>query len=377
MKTSLDTQLARVGTHPDLESSALSPSIQLATTFARDEYGEHPAGHVYSRQSNPTRSKLEAALAEMESGSSAFAFSSGMAAANALFQSLKPGDRVLLPHDIYYGVRALASDYFASWGLVVETVDMSQLDAVKEALRQPTEIVWVETPSNPQLHISDIAAIGELAKEKGARLVVDNTWSTPLITRPIELGADVVLHSVTKYLGGHSDVLGGALVFASDDAFCTRVHGVQQKAGAVLDPFSCWLTMRGIRSMAVRLARQCDSALLLAEFLAGHPSVEAVHYPGLASDPGHRIASKQMTRFGGMLSFRVKGGAQPAKRLASGLQLFANATSLGGTESLIEHRASVEGPDSQTPVGLLRVSVGLESVVDLILDLEQGLNSLK
>ncbi len=376
MKSSLETIAARVGTEPDLESRALSPSIQMATTYARDESGNHSAGFVYSRLDNPTRQKLELALAELEGGAKALAFSSGMAAVNAIFQSLKPGDRILLPHDIYYGVRSLATDHFGSWGLIVDTVNMADLGQVKQALKVPTQLVWIETPSNPQLSITDIQAISDEARKVGASVVVDNTWSTPLITRPFEFGAHVVMHSITKYFGGHSDVLGGALIFAEEDAWCAKVQAIQQKAGAVLDPFSCWLTMRGIRSMAVRLERQCQSALILAEFLAGHSAIEHVHYPGLLSDPGHEIASRQMNMFGGMLSIRIKGTAEQAKRLANNLHYFANATSLGGTESLIEHRASIEGPDSKTPDNLLRISVGLESVEDLMKDLKNGLKKI-
>jgi cystathionine gamma-synthase len=376
MKSSLETIAARVGTEPDLESRALSPSIQMATTYARDDQGEHSAGFIYSRLGNPTRQKLESALSELEGGTQALAFASGMAAANAILQSLKPGDRILLPHDIYYGVRALATDYFGSWGLVVDSVDMTDLKMVRDALKKPTRLVWLESPSNPQVSITDIAAVSLEAKKAGATVVVDNTWCTPLITRPIEFGADVVMHSITKYFGGHSDVLGGALVFAKEDMLSERVHSIQQKAGAVLDPFSCWLTLRGIRSMAVRLERQCESAQALAEFLFRHPSIEKVHYPGLPTDPGHEIASRQMKRFGGMLSILVKGSAEQAKALASNLHYFANATSLGGTESLIEHRASIEGPGSTTPDNLLRISVGLESVEDLKSDLDRGLKKI-
>jgi cystathionine gamma-synthase len=376
MKFNLETTIARVGTHPDAESAGLSPSIHLATTFARDEHGQHPAGYLYSRISNPTRNKLEEALAELEGGVSGMAFSSGMAAVNAIFQALGPGDRILLPHDIYYGVRKLAEEHFSTWGLKVDQVDMANEQALAEELSSKTALVWIETPSNPQLNITDIEHVCQLAHAAGARVVVDNTWSTPVITRPFEWGADVVMHSITKYFGGHSDVLGGALICKQDDGFTQKLRSIQQGAGAVLDPFSAWLTMRGIRSLGARLSRQCDSAESIASFLSEHPFIERVHFPGLSSDPGHAVATKQMNRFGAMLSCRVKGTADQARKVASSLTLFANATSLGGTESLIEHRASVEGPYSTTPANLLRISVGLESAQDLIDDLDSTLRSV-
>ena len=304
------------------------------------------------------------------------AFSSGMAAVNAIFQALGPGDRILLPHDIYYGVRKLAEEHFSTWGLKVDQVDMANEQALAEELSSKTALVWIETPSNPQLNITDIEHVCQLAHAAGARVVVDNTWSTPVITRPFEWGADVVMHSITKYFGGHSDVLGGALICKQDDGFTQKLRSIQQGAGAVLDPFSAWLTMRGIRSLGARLSRQCDSAESIASFLSEHPFIERVHFPGLSSDPGHAVATKQMNRFGAMLSCRVKGTADQARKVASSLTLFANATSLGGTESLIEHRASVEGPYSTTPANLLRISVGLESAQDLIDDLDSTLRSV-
>lgn len=376
MKESLETRLARAGTEPDSGPRALATPIHLASTYARDADGEYSGGFVYSRLENPTRAKLEEVLADLEGGSSCMAFASGMAAANALLQALHPGDRVLLPHDIYFGVRKLASKQFAKWGLIVETVDMtSEVDVVK-ALSQPAALVWIETPSNPQLNIVDIRTIAEQAHEVGANVVVDNTWSTPLITRPLELGADIVLHSVTKYLGGHSDVLGGALVFADDGPLSDHCRDIQREAGAVLDPFSAWLALRGIRTLGVRMGRHSKSAMAVAHFLDSHPAVRTVHYPGLESDPGHSIAASQMSTFGGMLSFEINGSAEQALALSRSLTLFANATSLGGTESLIEHRATAEGPDSPTPDRLLRLSVGLENEEDLISDLNQALNNV-
>ena len=374
MTWNLDTILARTGTEPDPETGALAPPIHTATTYVRNADGQ-PGEFVYSRLGNPTRQRLEHALSESEAGTGAVAFSSGMTAAMTLCQSLSPGDHVLLPHDIYFGVRTLLMEHFTRWGLQVSDVDQRDLDAVAQAMTPKTRLVWAETPSNPQLNVTDIRAIADLAHEAGAALVVDNTWATPLITRPIELGADIVLHSVTKYLGGHSDVLGGALIFARDDAWYQRAVRLASEGGAVLDPFGSWLVLRGMRSLAPRLRQQSATASELAHWLESHPGVESVNYPGLTSHSGHPIACKQMSMFGGMLSFCVRGGADQALRVVHRSQLFANATSLGGTESLMEHRASIEGPDTPTPPNLLRVSVGLEHGNDLKSDLDQALSS--
>jgi len=373
---SLATKLARIGTEPDPTTGAIAPPIHTASTYARDESGEYSGGFVYSRLENPTRRKLEEALADVEGGETCAAFSSGMASAMTLLQALDPGDHVLMSDDVYFGVRHLATTTFGRWGLDISTVDLTEAANVKAAFKPSTRIVWLETPSNPQLKICDIQALSDLAHKAGALTVVDSTWSTPYLTRPIELGADVVLHSVTKYLGGHSDVLGGALVFAAQTQLSERVHELQREAGAVLDPFSCWLTMRGMRSLIPRIQRHCASAAALAGHLEQHTRVEAVHYPGLASHPGHEIAKSQMLDFGGMLSFRVRGTEQNAIDVAKHTKLFTNATSLGGTESLIEHRASIEGEDSPTPRTLLRVSTGLEDAHDLIADLDQALQSV-
>lgn len=369
----LDTILARTGTDPDPETGALAPPIHTATTYARNDDGQS-GQYVYSRIGNPTRRRLEAALAASEGGAGALAYSSGMTAAMTLCQAMKPGDHVLLPHDIYFGVRALLMEHFTRWGLLVTDVDQRDPDAVKAAMTSATKLVWVETPSNPQLNITDLRAMADIAHEAGAQLVVDNTWATPLITRPIEHGADVVLHSVTKYLGGHSDVLGGALVFAREDALFESCNALSQEGGAVLDPFGSWLVLRGMRSLGPRLRQQSETAGHLAEWLQGDARVASVHYPGLTSHAAHDIAARQMALFGGMLSFCVQGSAERALEVVRNSRLFANATSLGGTESLMEHRASIEGPDTPTPQNLLRVSVGLEHVDDLISDLDQALS---
>ncbi|MDA1333954.1 MAG: PLP-dependent transferase, partial [Bacteroidetes bacterium] len=291
-----------------------------------------------------------------------------------LLQALDPGDHVILPDDIYFGVRKLATGPFARWGLDVSHVDMSNNASLEAAFKPSTRMVWIETPSNPLLTVTDIAAVSKLAHYHHAHVVVDNTWPSPALTRPIEHGADIVLHSVTKYLGGHSDVLGGALIFEKEDDLFHRIVELQRDAGAVLDPFSSWLTLRGMRSLIPRITHQCASALYLANWLNEHSAVEAVHYPGLSSHPGHETAKRQMAAFGGMLSFRVQGGKPAALSIVNSSRLFTNATSLGGTESLMEHRASAEGDTSTTPDNLLRVSLGLESVEDLKADLEQALD---
>ena len=373
MTWNLDTILARTGTEPDPETGALAPPIHTATTYARNADGQS-GEFVYTRLGNPTRQRLEQALTESECGAGAVALSSGMTAAMTLCQCLNPGDHVLLPHDIYFGVRTLLMDHFVRWGLHVSDVDQRDLEAVAKAIRPETRLVWAETPSNPQLNVTHIRAIADLARGAGAVLVVDNTWATPLITRPIELGADIVLHSVTKYLGGHSDVLGGALVFARQDQWYEPAVALAGEGGAVLDPFGSWLVLRGMRSLGPRLRQQSATAFELARWLESHPRIESVNYPGLDSHPGHAIASQQMALFGGMLSFCVKSSADHALEVVQKSHLFANATSLGGTESLMEHRASIEGPDTPTPQNLLRVSVGLEHVDDLKADLDQALS---
>ena len=371
----LETRLAQAGCAPDPATGAIVPPIHLATTYERAADGSFPHGHVYTRTSNPTRDRFEAALADLEGGAACVAFASGMAAAHVLLQALRPGDHVVLPDDVYYGVRQLARTVMADGGLQFSTVDLSDLDALEAALRPETRLVWAETPSNPLLKITDLAAVAARARAAGAALVVDGTWTTPLLQRPLDadIAADVVLHSVTKYLGGHSDVLGGALVFREAGALYERVRHLQGLGGAVMDPFSAWLALRGMRSLGARLRLQCATARHLARVLDGHPRITTVHFPGLPAHPGHAVARQQMRDFGGMLSVEVDGGAEAAMAVAARVQVWTRATSLGGTESLIEHRASIEAPPSPTPPGLLRLSVGLEHAGDLVADLEQAL----
>jgi cystathionine gamma-synthase len=362
------------GAHgPDAATGAVAPPIHLSTTFERAPDGSLPHGFLYARDANPNRVALERVLTVLERGAAAAAFSSGQAATMAVFQSLAPGDHVVLPASVYYGTKKLVDQVFARWGLTSTSVDMRDAANVAGALRKETRIVWVETPSNPLLAVADIAAIAALAHEAGAKCAVDNTWATPVGQNPIALGADLVMHSTTKYLGGHGDVMGGAIVARDDDELFQRVRTIQTAGGAIAAPFDCWLVVRGIKTLPHRVRVHSANAMAVATFLESHPNVEAVHYPGLASHPGHAIAARQMSMFGGMVSVQVRGGRDASLRVKSRVSLFTRATSLGGPESLVEHRASVEAPGSGTPDNLLRLSIGLEHPDDLIADLDQAL----
>jgi cystathionine gamma-synthase len=369
----IETLAVHAGHAVDPATGAVNPPIYLTTTFARDAEGNLPHGFIYARSDNPTRRELEHALAALEGGETGIAFASGMAATAAVFQSMLPGEHVIAPRDAYYGTAKLLREVMAGWGLASTLVDMTDLHAVASAVTAETRLIWIETPSNPSLAVTDIARVSEIAHAAGARCVCDNTWATPVLQRPLALGCDLVMHSTTKYLGGHSDLTGGALVSPADDEWAARLRTLQALGGAVPSAFDCWLLMRGIRSLPWRMRGHCENAAAVATFLAGHEAVEIVHYPGLASDPGHALAERQMTAFGGMVSMEVKGGAEAALGVVRRVKLFTPATSLGGTESLIEHRASVEGPESRTPPGLLRLSIGLEHADDLIEDLDQAL----
>ena len=321
----------------------------------------------------PTAPALETCLAQLEGGEAAAAFSSGQAATHAVLQSLAAGDHVLLPADSYWATRGLATEVLARWGLDYAIIDMTDLDQVRAHLRPTTRLIWVETPSNPLLRITDIAAVAELARSVGAKLVVDNTWPSPLGQQPLTLGADLVMHSTTKYLGGHSDILGGAVITREPDDFWAELTHVQVTGGATPSPFDCWLLLRSISTLPYRVRAQTANAQAVAEFLHEQPQVEAVHYPGLPDHPGHAVAARQMLLFGGMLSVQIRGDAAAAMAVAGRVKLFTRATSLGGVESLLEHRASIEGPNTTTPQNLLRLSVGLEHPDDLIADLAQAL----
>ncbi|HEX9162109.1 MAG TPA: aminotransferase class I/II-fold pyridoxal phosphate-dependent enzyme [Thermoanaerobaculia bacterium] len=368
-----ETKAVHAGTHIDAESGAVAPPIHLSTTFERSVEGDTPLGFSYIRDGNPTQTRLEEALAAIDGGEKSLVFASGMAAGAALLQSLPPRSHVILPDDSYYGFRALAKEFLSNWNMSFDTVAMENVDAVRRAVRPETKLVWIESPSNPLMKIVDIAALCTLARERGATSIVDGTFATPALQRPIELGADIVLQSTTKYLGGHSDVQGGALTFAKGGHLYERVEQARVLTGGVASPFNSWLVMRGIRSLAPRMRVHSDNAMAIARFLASHRRAEAVFYPGLESHPRHEVARRQMSAFGGMLSLLVKGGRAEALAVASKTRLFIRATSLGGVESLIEHRASSEGPASTTPQNLLRMSVGLEHADDLIADLAQAL----
>jgi len=368
-----ETLAIRTGNEPDESTGAIAPPINLSTTFehAADGAGSH--GFTYIRDANPTQERLERALAAIDSAAGALAFASGMAAASAILQSLPRGSHVLIADDCYYAVRILANDYFPRWGIEHDFVAMDVAGAMRGAIRDNTRALWTESPSNPLMKICDLAALAAIAHDAQAMLIVDGTFATPALQRPIELGADVVVHSTTKYLGGHSDVQGGSAAFRKRGDLFDAVETMRTISGGVASPFNSWLVLRGIRSLAARMRVHSANARAIAAMLAQHPRVEAVHYPGLPSDPGHEIAKRQMSDFGGMLSFRLRGGRDAAIALIPKLKVFTCATSLGGVESLIEHRASSEGPTSRTPQNLLRVSVGLEHVDDLIEDLRQAL----
>ncbi len=371
----IETRAVHAGRRIDPATGAVSLPIHLSTTFERGPDGEYPLGFSYSRENNPNRAALEACLADVEGGSEALVFSSGLAVATALVQGLEPGDHLIAPDDVYWGLRKVIGGVFGKWGLETSYVDMTRADAVRAALRPHTRLIWTETPSNPLMKITDLAAIAQLARKAGPHIVTvcDGTFATPVLQHPLECGIDMVAHSTTKYLSGHSDVVGGALITRHPNYLFERARASQRYGGAVPSPFDCWLTLRGIDTLPYRVRAHSENALRVAQFLADHPGVETVHYPGLASHPGHAIAAGQMSAFGGMLSFQVRGSAQTALGVAARCHLFIRATSLGGAHSLIEHRASVEGPQTRTPQNLLRLSVGLEHPDDLIEDLAQAL----
>src|SRR5579872_6636922 len=371
----IETRAIHAGRHIDPSTGAVAVPIHLSTTFERSPEGEYPSGFSYSRESNPNRQALEMCLAEIEGGKEALVFSSGLAVAAAVVQGLEPGDHIVAPDDVYWGLRKVIGDVFGKWNLDVTYADMSCLDAVRAAIQPKTRLVWVETPSNPLMKISDLAGIAGLVRKAGPNVmtICDGTFATPILQHPLDCGIDMVAHSTTKYISGHSDVVGGALITRHDNYLFERARKSQRYGGAVPSPFDCWLSLRGIETLPYRVRAHTEHAAAVARFLHAHPAVEKVHYPGLPDHPGHVIAARQMSAFGGMLSFEVRGGRESAMQAAARCRLFIRATSLGGTHSLIEHRASVEGPQSKTPQSLLRLSVGLEHPDDLIADLEQAL----
>ncbi len=371
----IETLSVHAGRSADKETGAVTPPIHLSTTFERDKDGEYSKGYNYSRNENPNRKSLEECLAKLEDGAAAAAFSSGSAAAMSLLQTLSPGDHVIAPDDLYHGNRRLIN-MFKKWKITSTFVDTTKPGLLKKSMRKGTKLVWLETPSNPLLKITDISAISEIAHAQGALVVCDNTWATPVLQNPLKLGADFSLHATTKYIGGHSDVLGGALIAKNDDKVFQKVREIQKSGGAVPSPFECWLVLRGVQTLPLRIRAQSESAIVIAEFLNDHKKVSKVHYPGLPLHPGHPLASVQMKLYGGMISFEVRGNKTDALKVAAGVKIFTRATSLGGPESLIEHRASVEGPDTKTPESLLRLSIGLEHPYDLIEDLSKALSKI-
>jgi cystathionine gamma-synthase len=368
----IETLAVHAGHTIDPATGSVSSPIYLSTTFERDSQGTYSRGFMYTRNNNPNRQALEQGISALEGGAEAAAFASGTGASMSIFQALTPGDHVLAHVDAYYGTSRLLREIFKRWGLEVSFVDMSDLLAVEKALRSKTKLAWIETPSNPLLKIVDIAAVAQIVHEAGAICVCDNTWA-PTLQRPFDLGADLILHSTTKYFGGHCDVLGGIVVFKAQNDFSQRIRSVQYEGGAVPSPFDCWLILRGMRTLPWRMRAHSENATKVADFLVQDPRVSRVHYPGLRSHPGREIASKQMLMFGGMLSFEVKLGREAAMSVAARTKIFTRATSLGGVESLIEHRASIEGAGTTSPDSLLRLSIGLENADDLIEDLNQAL----
>jgi len=347
----------------------VTQSISLSTTFFRGDDGGYPGGHMYSRVSNPNRSALETVMASLEKGAEACAFSSGNTAGMSVFQALQPGSHIIAPDDMYWGFKKQLQSIFAGI-LEIDFVDLINIHEIERYIKPNTVMIWVETPSNPLLKMTDIAAVAAITKKHHLILACDSTFASPCFQNPIEQGADIVMHSSTKYIGGHSDVLGGILITAEKNELWEKIRNIQQVGGAVPSPFDCFLLLRSLKTLPYRMKGHAENGMALAKYLEAHPKVEAVYYPGLPSHPQYEIAKKQMTGFSGMLSILV---TVDAKKVVNAVKLFAQATSLGGVESLIEHRASVEGPGTKTPQNLIRISAGLEHIDDLIADLEQAL----
>jgi len=372
------TRAIHAGYHPNAENGAVNVPIYASSTFAQDGVGGMRGGYEYARTGNPTRAALEANLAALERGTYGRAFSSGMAATDCALRSLlRPGDHLVIPDDAYGGTFRLIDKVFSQWGITYSVAAVNDLDAIRAAVTDATKAIWIETPTNPLLNVGDIAAIAEIAREADATFVVDNTFASPYLQQPLALGADVVLHSTTKYLGGHSDVVGGVLV-TDDEELDTAFAFLQNGSGGVPGPFDAYLTMRGAKTLAVRMDKHCDNAEAVVDFLQGHAAIESVLYPGLPEHPGHEVATRQMTRYGGMVSVRLKD-KQAALDFCARTELFTLAESLGGIESLIEHpgamtHASTAGSLLEVPDDLVRLSVGIEDIADLLGDLEQALS---
>jgi cystathionine gamma-synthase len=372
-RTSLATRAVQAASARHGDPRAIAPPIYLSTTFERDAAGEYSGGYEYARDNNPNRAALEAALTELEGGADTAAFASGSAATMALFLALRPGDHAVVARDAYWGVRVMLDEIFAPWGLAVSYADCTDLAQIAAAIRPATRLLFVESPSNPLLGITDIAGAAALAHEAGALLACDNTLPTPVLQQPLAHGADLVVHATTKALSGSHDAMGGAIVTSRADAYWAAIRLQQKACGNIPSPFASWLTLRGIGSLVQRVRWQNDSALQIAQFLATHRAVREVLHPGLPSHPGYDVAAQQMTGAGGLFSVRIAGGREAALAVAARLTRFRRATSFGGAESLVEHRASVEGPKSTTPDDLLRLAIGLEDPADLIQDLDRAL----
>ena len=379
MTFGFETLAIHAGQEPDPRTGAVVPPIYQTSTYAQDAVGAPRLGYEYSRTANPTRDALQECLAALEGGRRGLAFASGLAAEDTLLRTVcRPGDHVVIPDDAYGGSYRLFAKVFEKWGLAYTPARISDVDAVRAAMTPTTKLIWVETPTNPLLRIADLPLLADLAHDRGALLAVDNTFASPYLQQPIAHGADVVIHSTTKYIGGHSDVVGGALVVSSDQLGEELAYH-QNAMGAVPGPFDSWLTLRGIKTLGVRMDRHCDNAERIVAFLSSHRAVASVLYPGLPSHPGHEIAAKQMRRFGGMISFRAAGGAEAAVGICNRARLFVLGESLGGVESLIEHpglmtHASAAGSPLEVPGDLIRLSVGIETVDDLLSDLDQALS---
>lgn len=369
----LETKAIHAALDIQNDSKDIVPPVHKSTIFELNTEGFKEGDLNYTRHINPNRLQLEKLLAELEGGEACAAFSSGVAAATAVFQALAPGDHVLMPRDVYAGNRILVKKLMQPWGLKVDFIDMTDVQNIEDHIEEGTRLIWIETPSNPLLNITDIQAVCDLARQKEIAVCVDNTWPSPVNQLPLQLGADLSLHSTTKYLGGHSDILGGAVIARESGGIFDRIKEIQWMAGAVPSPQDCWLLCRSIRTLPYRMRAHNEHALRLARYLSDHLRVDDVFYPGLETHPGHETAKKQMSGFGGMISFLIDGNAADALRIVAGSRLIKRATSLGGVESTWEHRQSGEGPDSPTPENLIRISVGLEHPDDLIEDLERAL----